>query len=103
MLLKKIEDLKEKSLGITTRKLRNVGIELYLLYIHQLTDKQSLAESIIKPILQYNKAEELNIDVILNSIIYIDDVSTDDKVENIHGYILEEKNKLVQLLVLWEL
>jgi len=92
---KKIEDLKQKSLGISTRELSVAGKTVYVLFLSQITDKQSLSDNIIKPILQYSKKEPLNIDTICNSIIFAGNVSLDEDENKIIDYILQGQTVII--------
>ncbi len=68
--LKKIQELSQTNLGISIRKLTVGSIDIYILYIAEISDKDSISNNIIKPLLQYNKNETLTIETIANSIIY---------------------------------
>jgi spore germination protein KA len=73
--LKKIQELSETSLGISIRKLSVATIDIYILNIAEICDKDSISNNIIKPLLQYNKNEPLTIETIANSIIYVNSIS----------------------------
>ncbi|MGF7060298.1 spore germination protein [Brassicibacter mesophilus] len=87
--LKRIEDLRQDKLGITIRKISIIDIEIFLLYIPQLTDRERLSSDIIKPILQFGKNEKLDIDTMVSSILYLDDICIDDEEDSITEYILK--------------
>lgn len=94
-LLNKIEDFKNDNLGISIRKLLVNNIEVIILYIAQLTDKESLSNNIIKPILQNGKDELLTIEKIFSSVIYIDDVSMENNEDKMIEYILKGNSVLL--------
>lgn len=84
--IKKFET--NKNLGISVRRICNCHIEVFILYIAQITDRESISNNVIKPILQYNR-EKINIDMIANSIIYLDDISLCCDEDSIIDYILK--------------
>nr|WP_272508970.1 spore germination protein [Clostridium ganghwense] len=85
-------EIQQGNMGITIRKLSVCNTEVYILYIGQISDRQMISESIIKPILQYRDEQKLSIDKIVDSIIYIDDLSIDYDENKIIEYILEGKS-----------
>ncbi|SHJ80700.1 spore germination protein [Tepidibacter formicigenes] len=90
-----IEDITKKNLGINLRKLFVMNIEIYIVYISQIIDKDKLSNSIIKPILKYDKDDNINIDKIAHSIIYVEDISIDNDENNILSSILEGKSVII--------
>ncbi|MCY6484083.1 spore germination protein [Clostridium aestuarii] len=93
-LIYKINEIKKINSGISIRKILSMNTEVYIIYISQLTDKERLSNDIIKPILQYNKSID-DIDLIANSIIYIDDISIDNDENKVIDYILKGKSIIV--------
>lgn len=91
----KIEELSKDSLGISIRKLAVNKVEIYILYIQQLTDKDSLSANIIKPLLLNAKNDSLTIDEIVNSVIYIDDILVDYNQGKIIDYVLRGKSVIL--------
>ena len=87
--LKKIQELSQTNLGISIRKLKVGSIDIYILNIAQISDKDSISNNIIKPLLQYSKNEPLTIETIANSIIYINAISMDNNENMIIDYILK--------------
>lgn len=87
-LIDKMEEFNHLDIGISTRKLSIMNIEIFILYIQHITDKERLSNDIIKPILQNGKHTILSIGEILNSVIYIDDISMDDDENKILDYLL---------------
>lgn len=73
--LKKIQELSQTNLGISIRKLTVANLDIYILNIAEICDKDSISNNIIKPLLQYNKNEPLTIETIANSIIYVNSIS----------------------------
>lgn len=88
----KIKEFSQDNLGISIRKITVNSVEVFILYIQQLTDKESLATNIIKPILQNGREDILTIDKIVNSVIYIDDISIDQDENMIIDYVLRGKS-----------
>lgn len=82
-----IEDIKQKDLGISIRRISVKKNEIFLLYIKEITDRDLISSSIIKPLIQCTR-EKLNIEEVANSLLYIDDISIDDSTERIKEYIL---------------
>ncbi len=87
--LKKIKELTQTNLGISIRKIKVNNIELYILYVAEITDKDSISNKIIRPLLQYDKKDILTIETIANSIIYTSIISTDNDENLIVEYILK--------------
>ncbi|SHH47194.1 GerA spore germination protein [Tepidibacter thalassicus DSM 15285] len=90
-----IKDITKRNLGINLRKLSVMNIELFILYIPQITDKDKLSNNIIKPILQYNKDIDINIHKIAYSIVYAEDIFIDNDENKILNYILEGKSVII--------
>ncbi|MBF8982841.1 spore germination protein [Lutibacter sp. B2] len=88
----KIEEFSKESLGISIRKMSIANTEVFILYIGQLTDKDSLSNNIIKPILQNGMNNILTIEQIATSVIYVDDISIYDDENKMIDYILEGKS-----------
>ncbi|MCT4595963.1 MAG: spore germination protein [Anaeromicrobium sp.] len=87
--IEKMEEFKDSNVGISTRRLSIMNMEVFILYIQHITDKESMSNNIIKPILQNGRNEILSIDKILDSVIYIDDISTDHDENNMLDHLLE--------------
>ncbi|GKX28003.1 spore germination protein [Vallitalea longa] len=85
---------KLQELGITARYLDINDTEVILLYIQQLTDRIRLSSDIINPLLSYNK-KDISINKIISSIIYIDDISTDNHANNIINYVLKGNSVII--------
>ncbi|QXM07394.1 spore germination protein [Crassaminicella indica] len=96
-MINKIKELREENFGVSVRKLSIFNEEVFILYIPELTDRGVLSDNIIKPILQYGKEQMLTIDKILLSIVYLDDIFSDDDEEKIVEYILEGKSIIILL------
>lgn len=84
-----IEELSSNDMGIYLRELIVSGVKLYILYIPQIVDKESISTSIIKPILLYEKKNPIDIDIIYTSIIYSEQASIDHEEKRIVDYILQ--------------
>ncbi|KYH31667.1 spore germination protein XA [Clostridium tepidiprofundi DSM 19306] len=92
--LRKIQE-NRKSLDISLRRLKIYNNEIYITYIPQITDKNRVSNDIIRPILQYGKDKLLTIDMIMESVIYIDDVNKDYNEDKIIDYILQGKSIII--------
>lgn len=92
----KVNELCQGKHGISVRKLSISDIEIYLLYISQLTDRERLSQDIIRPILQYNAVnEDISSVVLASSIISVDNVELDYDENNILDYILNGKSVIL--------
>lgn len=80
--------------GITSRRLDINGTEIIILYIQQLTDRTQLTSDIIKPLLSYRK-KDISISKIISSIIYLDDISTDNDYNNIINHVLKGNSIII--------
>ncbi|WP_231701829.1 spore germination protein [Crassaminicella thermophila] len=94
-LMNKIKELSDENFGVFVRKLSIKNTEVFILYIPELTDRGLLSDHIIKPILQYGKEQTLTIDKILDSVIYVDDISSDDDENKMIDYLLEGKSIVI--------
>lgn len=94
MLLDKIEEIKNKKLGICIRSLKLCSNEIYILFIPQLSDKQSLRDNIIGPLINH-KSEDMNIEFIFHSIISMDEVLLEDNADSFIDHILHGKAIIV--------
>ncbi|SKC85603.1 spore germination protein [Maledivibacter halophilus] len=93
--LDKIEELKQKNLDISIRKLSLDKVEIYILYIQQLTNREILSYNIIKPILLNKSCTNISIDKLSSSVIYIDDIKLDDDENKIIDYILKANSIII--------
>lgn len=90
-----VEKVKNNINGIVSRKLSVENREVYILYIPQITNRDSISENIIKPLLQFNGNEELTPELTINSIIYVDDVSLENDINKMTDYILAGKSVII--------
>lgn len=88
----KVEELTRNITGLISRKLVIKEKEIYILYIPQITNRDGLSENIIKPLLQYDGAQILTAELIISSVIYIDDVFSDEDENKIINYIVAGKS-----------
>ncbi len=79
---------------IKIRKLVISGTNVYILFIAQLTDKQRLAEEVIKPLVLCRE-KNVSSELLLGSVIYNEEVYTDTSEDGIHGYILNGQAVLI--------
>ncbi len=86
---KVLENLSESDRNIKIRKLVVRGATLHLLFIAELTDKQRLAEEVIKPILSYGG--KVSAEQLADSVLYNEEIYTDTDEEGILGYVLSGK------------
>lgn len=95
IFLNKIDDLKQKSLDISIRTLSLNNVEIYILYIQQLTDRDKLSNDIIKPILLSKAYGNISVDKLAKSVIYIDKVDIDNDENKIIDYILKGNSIII--------
>lgn len=95
--INKVEEITKNITGVLVRSLTVKKKEIRILYIPQLTNRDSVSENIIKPLLQYKGSLELTEDTIINSIIYLDDVLCDEDDNKISDYILSGKSVILLL------
>ncbi|MDF2881590.1 MAG: spore gernimation protein GerA [Clostridiaceae bacterium] len=93
--ISKVEEIKNNITGMLVRKLVIKDTQIYILYIPHITNRDSLSENIIKPLLQYNGQQAVTVDLIINSIIYIDDVFSEKDENKITDYIVEGKSVII--------
>lgn len=85
----KIEGLKDVVAGLLVRKLNIHHNEICLLYVPQLTNRVSVSNNIIKPLLQCATSQNLTIESIAHSIIYVDEVSVEPDNSQAADYLLK--------------
>lgn len=91
----KVTEIERNISGVSVRSLSVKDKDIYILYIPQLTDRARLSEEIIKPIIQYSGNQEITEDLIMKSVIYLDDVFCDGDESSIADYILTGKSVLI--------
>lgn len=85
---------KNNKIGINIRKIHVSNKEIVISYIPEITDRKRLSDDIIKPLMQFC-SEELNTELILSSVIYMDDIKTDNDENKIMDYILSGKSVII--------
>jgi spore germination protein KA len=91
----KVMEIQKNVSGVSVRSLFVKDKEIYVLFIPQITNRESLSENIIKPILEYSGAQEITEDVVMKSVVYLDDVSCDDDENRITEYMLSGKSLIM--------
>lgn len=87
-----INDLLQNS-EISHRKLSAKNMDIYILFIQQVTDRIMLADNIIKPLVQYmSNNVTFTTDDIYNSVLFMDDVISDNDEAKIMEYLLDGKS-----------
>ncbi len=78
---------------ISHRKLPAKNMDIYILFIRQVTDRIMLADNVIKPLIQYMRNNlTFTVDDIFNSVLFMDDVIVDSDEAKILEYLLEGKS-----------
>ncbi|MGY0374819.1 spore germination protein [Clostridium sp. JNZ J1-5] len=95
--INKIQQITNEISGLIVRKITINDKEVHIVFIPQITNRDSISNNIIRPLLQYNKKEPLNLDTIFSSVIYIDDVFEDKDELKIEKYVLEGKTVIAIL------
>lgn len=86
---KALIELRNKGVAHAERTIRLAKCEIKALYVKQIVDTKDLAEFIIKPLIEWNKNEELSASKAVSEIIQAYDVKTDDDMGKIVDYILD--------------
>ncbi|GAA0717532.1 spore germination protein [Clostridium malenominatum] len=92
-----IDDIKTNITDICIRNLKLVDEDVFIIYIQQLTDRNSLSNNIIKPLLQYNYTSKPTIEKIVSSIMFVDDIIVELDESKIADYLLEGKTIIILL------
>lgn len=95
--INKIQQITNEISGLIVRKITINDKEVHIVFIPQITNRDSISNNIIRPLLQYNKKEPLNLDTIFNSVIYMDDVIEDNDESKIENYVLKGKTVIAIL------
>lgn len=84
----KIEKIRSEITDIMVRKVILKEGQLYILYNRQLSDKDSIAHNIIRPVLKLQKIPE-DVETIAFSLIYVEEALVDCDESNIGKYLLD--------------
>lgn len=95
LLIDKVKSMEQDTLGVVTRQLSVCGVSIYILYVQQLTDRDMLCESVIKPVVNCINPKFLDISSLASTVIYADDVVIDDKIDKIVDYVLGGKTVVI--------
>jgi len=90
--ISKVEELKNNITGMMSRKLYIKDKVIYILYIPQISNRDSISENIIKPLLQYSGTPIISAGLVMSSIIYVDDVFLEEDDNKITDYIMQGKS-----------
>lgn len=90
-----VEKLKNSIAGMLVRSLTIQNKQIYILYIPQITNRNSLSENAIKPLLQYNGQQEITAELVMSSIIYLDDVFSEEDENKITDYIVKGSSIII--------
>lgn len=83
-----LDRIREKNMDVGERHIRFVSSSVSIIYIKQLTDRISLAEHVIKPLMQCDKTQSLTASYVVDSVIYTDDCSVESDDALIERHIL---------------
>ena len=81
--------IRGKSMDLGERHLRFGTGKVVILYIKQLTDRKSLAEQVIGPLLQYDRSQSLSAREAVESVIFADDCILSSDTSQIERHILD--------------
>lgn len=90
-----VGEIKNNVTGMLSRKLSVRNQEIYILYVPQITDRGSLSDNIIKPLLQYSGEQTPTVELIMSSIIYIDDIFLEVDTNKITDYSLQGNSVII--------
>jgi spore germination protein KA len=78
---KTIQELTGKSADIMMREIKCQGETITILYIKQLTDRQSLSDFVIRPLMQYcsTAKKPIKADEAMDSVLYADECKLENK------------------------
>lgn len=91
----RVEPIEKNITGIMVRKLNVKNKEIYILFIPQLSNRDSLSKHIIKPLVEYDGHGYLSTNNIMASIITIDDAFTNDDDAKLINYITSGKSIII--------
>lgn len=83
-----IENIKKTHSDIANRTIEFYRNKITILYIKEITDRISLSELIIRPIIATAKDKIVNAQIVKNDIIYLDDCKIETEEKEIENYIL---------------
>lgn len=83
-----IDDLKKHNVNIANRTIDFLNIHVTILYIKELTNRISLSELVIKPLIDTKFNKRLNAQTVVNNIIYLDDCKIESENAEIENFIL---------------
>ncbi len=84
-----LKRIRSKSMDLSERHLRFGTGTVVILYIKQLTDRKSLAEQVIKPLMQCDKSRNLSANEAAESVIFADDCTLCSDTSQIERHILD--------------
>ena len=90
-----IKQIENSDMDVSLKSMTIAGVQLYILYILQLTNRKMLSQFVIEPVLKCDKSLSLSTDVLANSIINLDDISTDVDETKIVEYVLQGYSVIV--------
>ncbi len=93
--MEKIEEIEKQDYGINIRKLNVCGIDIYILFILHIINRNRFSSDIVRPLLRYRSNEPITIDRISSSVIYMDDITLDDDADNIIDYVLNGRSVII--------
>jgi hypothetical protein len=91
----RIRQISNAVTGISIRKVVVQDIEIFILYISEISDRNAISNNIIKPLLHYHNNELITLEIIISSVIYIDDVFLEYDDNGIIDYILQGKTVIL--------
>jgi len=83
-----IEIFKKNSDNFSTRTIDFLNNTITIIYIKELTDRQSLSQFIVKPLIDAEYNSRLNAQTVLNNIIYLDDCKIKSEKNEIESFIM---------------
>jgi len=88
-LLNGIKQLQENISGLNTRVLKVGNSEVCILYIPHICDGVKIRDALITPILQYSKNDPISPKIIMESVIYAEEVKYENQLNKLTDYLLE--------------
>lgn len=85
----RISKIRNAVTGVSIRKVVVQDIEIYILYISEISDRNAISNNIIKPLLHYHNNELITPEIIISSVVYVDDIFLEYDEDVIIDFILQ--------------
>ena len=83
-----LEQFKQNKDNFSIRTINFLSNAINIIYIKEITDRDSLSKFIIKPIIDADYNRKLNAQTVLNNIVYLDDCKIENDKNQIENFVL---------------